>query len=310
MENPYVKCPVYKTENFTLRLVQLEDTEDLLQCYSDPKAQELFNADHCTTDFRFKTPDELRHCIAAWLKAYEKEEFVRFAIVDSALGKPVGTIEMFGMVGVYKSSLGVLRLDICSEYEQAAYLDELLTLCVGEFFPLFGVSQISHKAIPAAAGRIQALLKLGFRPCDLPDRPHSWSLQRSIAMSEYPKFTMAFNISTTNEERQEVFELYQQAFNAKKLSEETPPESGEVHMMLDIYGFEILLGPGGETGRGMNNPLICEIRFDDEKEFRRAYDVLTKEGQNSSLEGPYPWATLLALVTDKFGIGWALYYNA
>jgi hypothetical protein len=178
MESPYEQCPIFETDHFILRLIQLEDTEDLLKCYSDPKAQELFNADKCTSDFRYKTTDEMRDCIAAWIRAFEKEEFVRFAVVDKALGKAVGTIEMFGMVGVYKSPLGVLRLDICSEYERAEFLDELLTLCVREFFPLFGVDEMLHKAIPAAAERIQALMKLGFRPCELPDRPHAWVLSK------------------------------------------------------------------------------------------------------------------------------------
>jgi len=120
---------------------------------------------------------------------------------------------------------------------------------------------------------------------------------------------MAFNINTNNEERYQIFELYRRAFGAQKLSEGTPPDGDDIHIMMDIFGFEILLGPGSETGRGMSNPLICEVRFDDESEFRKAYDVLAEEARNQSLEGPYPWATLLALVTDKFGIGWALYYN-
>lgn len=133
MENPYQKCPVFETVHFLLRLVRLEDTKDLLQCYSDVKAQEFFNADRCTSDFCFKTADELRNCIAGWLNAYEKQEFVRFSIVDKSLGKAVGTIEMFGMVGSYKSTEGVLRVDICSEYEIYPFLKELFTLSVKEF---------------------------------------------------------------------------------------------------------------------------------------------------------------------------------
>ena len=43
--------------------------------------------------------------------------------------------------------------------------------------------------------------------------------------------------------------------------------------------------------------------------FDKAYKALTEEGKDASLEGPYPWAAKLGLVTDKFGIGWALYYN-
>ena len=124
------------------------------------------------------TMDEMSGCIAAWIQAYEKEEYIRFAIVDRSMGKAVGTIEMFGRVGVYQSPLGVLRLDICTEYERMAFLEELLTLCVKEFFPLFGVDQILHKAIPAATDRIQVLKRLGFQPCELPERPHSWALNK------------------------------------------------------------------------------------------------------------------------------------
>ena len=128
-------------------------------------------------------------------------------------------------------------------------------------------------------------------------------------MSKYPRFTISFNIDTTNEERLEMFELYQKAFNAKKLSEGTPPDSDEIHIMMEICGVEMLLGPGDTTGKGLDNAIVCEIRFDSETEFRKAYDVLVQEAQSYSLEGPYPWATLLALVTDKFGVGWALYFN-
>lgn len=178
MDNPYVKCPVLETEHFILRLVRMDDAQDLLACYSDPKAQALFNADNCNSDFCWYTIEELSYYIAFWLKAYEKEEFIRFTIVDKALGKAVGTIEMFGMVGVYQSPLGVLRLDICSEYERFEFLDELLSLCVREFFPLFGVDEIRHKAIPAAADRIQVLQKLGFHPCALHDHHYAWVLHK------------------------------------------------------------------------------------------------------------------------------------
>jgi len=131
------------------------------------------------------------------------------------------------------------------------------------------------------------------------------------------KFTMSFSIGSTNEnsqdnnERLAAFELYRKAFNAKKLSEEGPPEYEDIHIMMEIYGTQILLGPGGgKVGTGFDNILNCEVRFDNENEFRTAYDVLVKEGsQSHSLEGPYPWATLLGLVIDRFGIGWALYYT-
>lgn len=128
-------------------------------------------------------------------------------------------------------------------------------------------------------------------------------------MSKYPQFTMSFSIGPTNKERIEAFEIYQRAFKAKKLSEGTPPGGDDIHIMMDIYGVEILIGPGKVAGTGFENALSCEIRFDKKDDFRQAYDEISKDSQSHSIKGPYPWATLLGLVVDKFGIGWALYYN-
>lgn len=35
LSKPYQKCPVYETPSFLLRLVQLDDAQDLPACYSD-----------------------------------------------------------------------------------------------------------------------------------------------------------------------------------------------------------------------------------------------------------------------------------
>ena len=108
-------------------------------------------------------------------------------------------------------------------------------------------------------------------------------------MEAYPKFTMSFSIGPSNKERIEAFELYQRAFKAKKLLESTPPDNDDIHIMMEIYGQEILIGPGKSMGTGFNE--------------------IGKEAQSYHTEGPYPWAAILGLVVDKFGIGWALYYN-
>ena len=130
-------------------------------------------------------------------------------------------------------------------------------------------------------------------------------------MAGCAQFTMSFNLGRTNQERLEAFDLYHRAFYAEKTYEGTPPNGGDIHIMMKVYGLEILLGPGGDrAGTGFDGVLNCEIRYTDEGEFLRAYDILVAhDSQTHSLEGPFPWAERLALVTDKFGIGWALYYN-
>ena len=128
-------------------------------------------------------------------------------------------------------------------------------------------------------------------------------------MSKYPKFKMAFNIGSTNEERIEASEMYQRAFNATKTGEGTPPDGDDIHIDLEINGFEIMLAPGGKVQKTLENAMVCEIHFDNENDLRKAYDILAQNALSHSIDGPFEWATLLALVTDKFGICWALYFN-
>ena len=172
MRNPYKTCPVYETQNFMIRLVSEEDADDLLACYADPEAQELFNIDNFPTDCKFSTTEEMLEYIKFWLKEYEQEAYIRFAIVDKSTNKAVGTIEMFGMVGKYKTDTGILRIDIASRYEKAVFLHELLLVCVENFYTLFEVNNIATKATNHAVDRISALKKLGFQAGDFNGRSH------------------------------------------------------------------------------------------------------------------------------------------
>ena len=176
--NPYVECPVFETENFILRLVTEDDAADLLTCYSDTSARPIFNSDTCTSNFFYDTSAEMSDCIKMWLNSYVRKEFVRFSIIDKCSSHAVGSIEMFGMVGKYKTTRGILRLDIMSKYEEAAYLDELFKLCLNDFFDLFAVNQIVTKAIPQAVKRVNILKTLGFVAYDFPEREYYWICSR------------------------------------------------------------------------------------------------------------------------------------
>lgn len=172
MRSVYKECPDFETEHFHIRLVQLEDAESLVGCYSDSKSQELFNADNCIGDFRIQTINSMRECLSAWLKAYEQEEFIRFAIVDKTLHKAVGTIEMFG------GDIGILRIDIMSSYEEELYLNEIVDTCIKNFYNLFSVKIIATKAIEKAQNRIKVLCEEGFCLSDFRGREHYYLRSR------------------------------------------------------------------------------------------------------------------------------------
>jgi len=172
MNEPYEKCPEFETQHFALRLVSETDAEDLLVCYSDPKAQALFNTDNFAHTCSFHTVEEMANCIRFWLMEYAQGAYVRFSIVDKSIQKAVGTIEMFG------TELGVLRIDIASDYENKTNLKELLDVCLEHFYGLFQVHTMATKAAPLAAERIKALREADFHTGDFKGREHYYLRER------------------------------------------------------------------------------------------------------------------------------------
>jgi [ribosomal protein S5]-alanine N-acetyltransferase len=158
MNSVYEKCPTYETEHFKIRNVQVTDAEDLLCCYSDLEAAELFNSDNCTNNFFYTTLDEMKQCIEFWLEEYRKQYYIRFSIVEKGTEKVIGTIEIFNKETFGKlKNVGILRLDLCSEYETEHFLGELIKMSNQHFYEAFGLENIMTKAISKAANRIKVL---------------------------------------------------------------------------------------------------------------------------------------------------------
>lgn len=164
--SPYIRCPISESEHYILRLVRLEDAEDLLHCYADAQAQRLFNADRCTSDFCYTTVEQMRACIGTWLQEYAQHRYIRLAIVDKTTGKAVGSMEMFSVQddGADAPSAGVWRLDLRSAHETAAHIQELCIASLHLFATFWDTARVVTKAIPAATERLAALAALGFVP--------------------------------------------------------------------------------------------------------------------------------------------------
>ena len=162
--DPYVKCPEYESVHFRLRLVSMEDAEDLFLCYSDPEAQKIFNSDNCTSDFKFSTLENMKAYMDGWLDAYKNRYFIRYSIIDKETGKAIGTAEIFGNErGGEPSDFSVLRIDVKSEYENEEALAELLNISDSFFYDVSTEIFIT-KAIPEAAHRIDALVGNVYTP--------------------------------------------------------------------------------------------------------------------------------------------------
>lgn len=168
MKSIYEECPVLEGERYLLRLVKMDDTEKLLQVYSDEKSVPYFNSDNCYgDDFYYTTYDGMKEAVKFWLDAYNNKGFVRFSIIDKnnknscnevsyninsthkevdmSLSKPsytqdevIGTIELFNRKAEdYFYNCGLLRLDLRSDYENEECIYDILSVIINDAFELF-----------------------------------------------------------------------------------------------------------------------------------------------------------------------------
>lgn len=167
----YEKCPVLENDDFKIRLIEEQDTDDLLEVYSDKLALPFFNSDNCHgSNFYCAVREHMESAVKYWLIEYhENRGFVRFTIVDRKKGKAVGTIEMFRREAEdYYDDCGILRLDVGSVCEKTEVIYGVLSLVTEPFFDWFGCSKIATKAPVYAVDRIEALKKAGFVKSDEP----------------------------------------------------------------------------------------------------------------------------------------------
>jgi len=123
---------------------------------------------------------------------------------------------------------------------------------------------------------------------------------------KYPIFSVSFNGLGSDENTKEAFALYEEAFGAIKTWEEQPYDSGpgNLHIGMEINGHEFLLKTQGDSQAG--KMMFCQMQFNNEYDWRKAYDTLTREGSDSST-GSAPHAPISGVVTDKYGISWWLH---
>lgn len=164
MTDVYKNCPVLENERYLLRFVKEEDTDDLLEVYSDKNALPFFNSDNCGGDnFYYPTRERMLEAVRYWISSYEKGWFVRFTIIDKAAAKAIGTVELFLRESddAFDGD-GVLRLDVRNDREREDILLDILSLAVPPAFDMFGCGEIITKAPIYAVERIAALAKFGF----------------------------------------------------------------------------------------------------------------------------------------------------
>lgn len=162
--NIYEKCPEFESKKFLIRLFQKEDCNDLLKVYSDKNALPFFNSDNCDGDnFYYTTKERMEETISFWHMAYENGWFIRLSIVDKTVSSVIGTIELCLRVSEDEfNHMGILRVDVRSDYEQEDMLYDIFLLITPKFEEMLGCKGVLTKAPIYAIERIKAIQKAGF----------------------------------------------------------------------------------------------------------------------------------------------------
>jgi len=156
----FTVCPEYETEHFKIRKWEAEDVEGLFPCYSDPEAARYFNGDCCGDDFYYTDKEKFRECVEYWLSRYEARDFVRWSVLDKETGLLIGTLEVCPSLkyAVDGRKMGILRIDLKSEYERWPVLKELMDVLICHIYEDLEVASIIMK-IQKDAGERQKLIK-------------------------------------------------------------------------------------------------------------------------------------------------------
>lgn len=164
----YEAIPVLENEGFKLRDVENADCDDLLRVYSDKNALPFFNSDNCDGDnFYYATKERMQEALDFWKMSYENGWFARLSIIDKSVSSVIGTIELCLRVSEDAfNNMGILRVDVRSDYEKASMLYDIIALIVPHISELLGCDGILTKAPIYAVERMEALQKAGFTKSD------------------------------------------------------------------------------------------------------------------------------------------------
>lgn len=156
----FIVCPTYETEHFKIRKLEREDAEELFSCYSDSEAARFFNGDCCGDDFYYTDKEKFGVCVEYWLSRYTEHDFVRWSIQDKEKRCLIGTMEVCPSLKYTADGrmMGILRIDLKSEYERQEILTELMDVLIEHSYDDFHVASIIMK-IQKEAGERQKLIK-------------------------------------------------------------------------------------------------------------------------------------------------------
>jgi len=105
----------------------------------------------------------MTEALGFWKMSYENGWFVRLSIIDKAAASVIGTVEVCLRVSEDEfNNMGILRVDVRSDYEQEEPLYAVFSLITPEMEEMVGCKGVLTKAPIYAVERMKAIQRAGF----------------------------------------------------------------------------------------------------------------------------------------------------
>jgi len=120
-----------------------------------------------------------------------------------------------------------------------------------------------------------------------------------------PKFSLCFVVARDDKEIIEVFEFYQRAFGATKISEFVPYNT-HIHIIMEIHGIEILLNQDAEYNPDTRRHDGGLWAFDNDEALNKTINILSENAIEVTIHSWEHWP-IAAFIIDKYGVRWGLH---
>ncbi|MGH4123204.1 MAG: hypothetical protein ACREV6_09800 [Clostridium sp.] len=168
--NPFIKCPVYETDNLIFTKVKDEDAIELFKCYSDPITRSHINNDNCGGEWDTHNIDVVKKGIIGWKEEFDAKFYIRWSVTHKHTNTIIGTIEIAPVPNTTRfldgvCRIGILRIDILSSFEDEEVFSEILKMAKDNFYTDFDIENIIIKATKDDTQRTLALENNRFEKC-------------------------------------------------------------------------------------------------------------------------------------------------
>ncbi|MGM0369334.1 MAG: GNAT family N-acetyltransferase [Bacillota bacterium] len=154
-EDIFSQFPELETERLVLREVKLEDAEDLLEVFSNPRVMKYYNM------YPFESLEEAKELISNYLLRFQQQQLLRWGLEEKKSEKLIGSCGFYNWQEDFcRATIGY---ELGSQYWEQGFMTEGLTEIIRFGFEKMRLNRIQALVEPPNRASRELLTSLGFK---------------------------------------------------------------------------------------------------------------------------------------------------